>query len=482
MSRINIVATIGPATANKESLLQLRTAGMSVVRLNGSHADLAWHEKTIRLVHEILPEIPILLDIPGRKIRTAQLAHHPSFKKGQTLVLTTDTSHDGSVKVPVNFPSLHEFLSPGLEILADDGTLSFTVVRVEGRDIICRANVDGILRSRKGINIPKVPLGDQLITPRDREMVEFARANAIDFIGVSFVESAAHVDAIRTLTPNGWPRIVAKVENQRGLENVIEIAAVADAIMIDRGDLSVETTLENMAVLQKQILKTANAAGRPVIVATEMLHTMINNPFPTKAEVSDITNAVLDGCAATMLSGETAIGDFPVEAVSIMRRIADVASSHRQSELDDSSTRSNVTVPQAIEDAIALICRNLAVTKIVAVTISGYAARMIAARQPRQPILAVSNDARAARSFNLLPGTEGIFFDIPFSRSSTDHIVACMEELWRRGKISDRDLVLVTAVGYPQSGNRMNLIQTHHVRDLIDALGWQRSVQSSSAE
>jgi pyruvate kinase len=233
-----------------------------------------------------------------------------------------------------------------------------------------------------------------------------------------------------------------------------------------------------MAVFQKQILMTAQAAGRPVIVATEMLHTKIGNSFPTKAEVSDITNAVLDGCAATMLSGETAIGKFPEQAVSIMRRIADAASTHQQNKLDGFPVRSSATVPQAIEDAIALICRNLAVTKIVAVTISGYAARMIAARQPRQPILAVSNDARAARGFNLLPGTEGIFIDIPFPRSSTDHIVQCMKELWLRGKLDEDDLVLVTAVGYPRSGNRMNLIQTHNVRDLIETLGWRESSAS----
>ena len=181
---------------------------------------------------------------------------------------------------------------------------------------------------------------------------------------------------------------------------------------------------------------------------------------------------MLDGAAALMLSGETAVGRFPVQAVTMVRRVADTVSAHLQASLDSQHGISASSVPQAMGKAIALICRNLAVTKIVAVTISGYAARMVAAQMPRQPILAVSNDQAAARSFNLFPGTEGVYVDIPFSRVSTDHIPACLEALWRRGKLVDEDLILVTAVGYPKSGNRMNLIETHKVGDLRDSLGW----------
>jgi pyruvate kinase len=242
--------------------------------------------------------------------------------------------------------------------------------------------------------------------------------------------------------------------------------------MIDRGDLAVETSLHSIALMQKRILAAAHEGNKPAIVATEMLHSMILTPFPTKAEVTDITNAVLDGAAAVMLSGETAIGNFPVEAVSTMRQIADEASAHLQARLDHDDNGGAFSVPEAIGDAIALVCRRLPVTKIVAVTISGYAARTLAARMPRQPILAVSNDAAAARSFELLPGTQGVHVDIPFVRTSTDHIPKCLEALWRSGKLTDDDLVLVTSVGYPRSGNRMNLIQTHNVADLRESLGW----------
>ena len=374
---------------------------MGIARLNGSHADLDWHARTIRLLCETAPGVPVLLDIPGRKIRTANLAHEPSFDTGATIVLTTDTAHDGREKVPVNSDTLHADLRPGDTILADDGTLRFTVLRVDGRDIHCRAETSGTLRSRKGINVPHVKLQSQLVTAHDRQMIEFARVSGVDFVGISFVDSAEHVNAIRALTDGGWPRIVAKIENQGGLDRVEEIVEATDAVMIDRGDLSVETNPESLSLFQKRIIAVAREHGRPVIVATEMLHTMIANPFPTKAEISDITNAVLDGCAATMLSGETAIGDHPVEAVSVMRRVATVAEEFVQSELDARPEQARRSVPQAVGDAIAMICRTLPVTRIVAITKSGYAARTIAARRPRQPILAVSNDEHAARSFNL---------------------------------------------------------------------------------
>lgn len=472
MSRVRIVATIGPATNNANALRALAQAGMNVVRLNGSHSDLDWHRATIALLRQTLPDVPILLDIPGRKIRTVGLKHEPSFAVGDIVTLTTEPDHDGSKKVPVNYDRLHEDLKAGNTILADDGTLRFTVVELRGRDILCRAETPGTLRSRKGINVPYVKLNTALVTDRDRKMVGFARETGVDFIGISFVESAAHVEAIRELSGQDGPRIVSKVENQGGLDHMEEIMAATDAAMIDRGDLSVETNLQSLTLFQKRIIDAARAAGKPVIVATEMLHTMIENDFPTKAEVSDITNAVLDGTAALMLSGETAVGKHPVAAVTLMRQVANEAERYLQGRLDDADAKSSV--PRAMEDAIALICRTLPITKIVAVTRSGYAARSVAARQVRQPIIAVSNDARAARSFNILAGVTGEHVDIPFPRTSTDHIVTCLETLWRRGRLTADDLVLVTAVGYPKSGNRMNLIQTHAVSDLIETLGWKR--------
>jgi len=472
MNRTKIVCTIGPVSNTPEMLQKLIDAGMSVARLNGSHADLDWHRETIATLRAVTPDTPILLDIPGRKIRTIQLDIEPEFKTGDTLILTTDTNHDGSQKVPVNNVSLHEKLSSGNTVFADDGTLRFTVIEIDGQDIICRAECDGTLRSRKGINVPFVDLGGALVTDRDRAMMKFAIETEVDYVGISFVESAHHIEMIRALTRDNSPLIVSKVENRGGLDNLEEIAEATDAIMIDRGDLSVETDLHNVALYQKTIIEAARYHGKPVIVATEMLHTMITNPFPTKAEVSDITNAVLDGCAATMLSGETAMGDFPIEVTKTMREVCDAATQYSQHNVVLSPVRDGITVPQATEDSVALVCRELPITKIVAITRSGFAARMIAARNPKQEILAVVDNERTARAVNLLAGTTGIFVDIHFPKDDLGHIGKCLEKLWNMGHIKQDDMILVTMVTFPKSGNRMNMIATYLVSDLMESLGW----------
>ena len=473
MSKVKIVATIGPATNTPEAVRELFDAGMSMARLNGAHADCEWHGATIDLLREVLPDLPILIDIPGRKIRTGHVVHEKTFEIGEHIILTTEEGHDGLEKVPVTYAGLHKDLAKGNVVLADDGTLRFTVIDVVDCDVICRAETSGTLKRAKGINLPGLALRTALLSDRDREMINFACEKMVDFVGISFVESEKHVESIRKLIDGRGPQIIAKVENQPAVDNLTEILEVSDGIMIDRGDLTAETGLEGMALMQKQIIAGAREFNKPVIVATEMMHTMIENPFPTKAEVSDVSNTVLDGASALMLSGETAIGGFAVQAVATMRRIANAVEEHsdRMSNQEKANNASNV--PEGMREAIAMLCRSLPITKVVAITISGFAARMVAASMPQQEILAVSNSRLAARAFNLIRGTKGIYVDIPFSRESTDHIPACLQELWRQGELADDDLVLVTAVGYPRSGNRMNMIETHKVADLKDNLGWE---------
>jgi len=474
MNRVKIIATIGPCTEGAAALRELHRAGMDVARLNGSHADLAWHARTIAALRETLPEVPVLLDLPGSKIRTANLACERPVAAGERVVLTVDRAYRGRDKVLVDHPDLQESLSVGDVLLVDDGSLRLTVKELAGLDVCCQAENAAVLRSRKGIQMQGVPLRGDFLSARDKQLLSFACEQKADYVGLSFVEAAAQVEAVRVLVGKDGPGLVAKIETQGAMDHLEDIVRVSDALMIDRGDLSVETNLEHIALLQKAILAKAGQAARPVIVATQMLHSMIDNPVPTKAEVSDITNAVLEGAAALMLSAETAMGRFPVEAVSLMRRVADAASEHLQEQIRRENGHKADSIPQAIADAIALICRRLEITKVVVITISGYAGRMIAARMPDQPILAVSNDPQAARSFNLYRGTKGIYVNARFSRNSMEHVPQVLETLWRRGELLDEDLVLVTTVGYPKSGNRMNLIETHRVADLRDNLGWRR--------
>ena len=274
------------------------------------------------MIKKTLPSCPILLDIPGKKIRTAKLKYEPNFKIDDILILTTEIGHTGKKKISLTNLQLHLFLKKGDIVFADDGTLKFTVVKVIKKDIYIKAHVAGCLRSSKGINVPHVNISGNLVTSRDKKMIDFAKKNKVDFIGLSFIESESHLKKIRNLIKGDIPKLVAKVENQKGLDNLVNIIINSDCIMIDRGDLSTETSIETLALNQKKIIKTCLDNSVPVIVATELLDNMIENPYPTKAEVLDIFNSVSDGATATMLSGETAVGKFPISAIKVMNKIA----------------------------------------------------------------------------------------------------------------------------------------------------------------
>ncbi|MBM3115694.1 pyruvate kinase [Jeongeupia naejangsanensis] len=471
MSKTSVVATIGPVSNNPATLSALRQAGMTVARLNGSHGTLDWHAATIQLLRETVPDVPVLLDIPGRKIRTTQLRVEPSFLAGDIVILTTDTSHDGSQKVPVNYDVFHEKLRTGVRVYADDGTLSFIVDRIDGRDVHLRAENAGTLKSRKGINVPEIDLGQHLVTQRDRDMIDFARQHGVDFVGISFVESAAHVEAIRGLIAGNTPQIVAKVENQGGLDHLEEIAQATDIIMIDRGDLSVETSVDHVSLYQKRIIAAARTHGKPVIVATELLHSMIENPLPTKAEISDVTNAVIDGATAVMLSGETAVGKFPVEAVARLRSIVTLAESHQQ------QRAGNAYAPADLRAATQALATTLPITKVVVLSRTGYAARLVAMAGIPQPIFIVGSDPALARAWQLLPGSVGIHLpalQVGSERAST----IALQALWQQGLLDEQDIVLVAQAASDNALSSLNQLHTVQIGQLATEQGWRATVEA----
>jgi pyruvate kinase len=471
MSLVKIVATIGPACLDDGILSAFVQAGMGIARLNGAHGDHPWHRKAVAQLRQAVPDIPILLDIPGVKVRIGPLTADRVLQVGERVLLTTRTAPEAGV-IPLTQFDVHRHVEAGLELTFDDSNLLVRVVDIINQEIVCETIRAGSISMGKGVHSPGVRLADFVVSNRDKALLSLAGELKIDYVGLSYVDDASQVEAIRALVGPTGPKIISKIETQLGLANLDQIIGVSDALMIDRGDLSMETTYESVAISQKQIIAEANRAACPVIVATQMLHSMIENPFPTKAEVADITAAVLDGASALMLSGETAVGAYPQDAIAVMKKVASVAASFQQSLLDQGASTGTTEVPNAISEAISLICRRLPVTKIIAITKSGYAARVQASFLPRQPIIAVSNDPQAARRFNLLRGVSGVHVDVPFSKTSTDHIPACLEALWRRGLLVEDDLIVVTAVTYPKSGNRMNMIQTHVVSDLRESLAW----------
>ena len=470
--RTKIVATIGPSTANIKKLTLMYKAGMSIARLNGSHNNLEWHARTINLIKETLPELPILLDIPGKKIRTAILSYEPEFDIGDKLILTTERGYDGKKKVSLTSSTLHKYLKKNDLIFADDGTLRFVVLKVLAQDIFVRAKTKGVLKSSKGINVPHVDIEGDLITKKDKEMISFSKKTKIDYIGISFVESAKHIKKIRSLINKKTPKIVAKVENKNGLINIDEIIKETDVIMIDRGDLSTETNIESLAINQKFIINKSIQHAKPVIVATEMLDNMITNSYPTKAEVLDISNSILDGATATMLSGETAVGKYPVEAIRVMSNISNSSIKFKDNLQPDINHKNDSDV-YGTAKAIRNICLSLPVTKIIAITVSGFAARIISSQLLFQPIIAITNNKETARLTNLFAGTKGVYFDTEFYKNSLDHIPKCLFHLWKQKYIQPKDMLLITALAYPGSGRRMNLIQTLYVKDLIKTFSWK---------
>mgnify|MGYP002631555429 CR=1 FL=1 len=451
----------------------MRNAGMGVARLNGSHSNYAWHANAITMLREAVPEVPILLDLPGRKVRMRHVEVPLAIVASEQIVLTSDTSYEGTGKIVIDEPNMAAAVSVGDRISLDDGRLLVTIVEINGNEIIGRAESAGLLQGAKGVHIPGLRQHKEFLSDADRNLIAFAKEHDVDFVGLSFVDSKDEVLYARDIAGESGPGLVAKIETQGAMDDLRGILSVADAIMIDRGDLSVETNMEQVALFQKQILAEAKLASCPAIVATELLHSMTHDMVPTKAEVSDMTNSVLDQASALMLSGETAIGEYPLEAITVMRAVADGASAFLENSARLSGNNSTTTVPEAMAEAIELLCRRLPINKIVAVTISGFAARIAASHMPHQPVLAITNNPRMARRFNLYPGTTGYYIDIPFSRLSMDHVPECLKRLWQSGDLLDEEMILVTAVGYPTSGNRMNLIETHVVSDLKKALHWE---------
>jgi len=283
MNKTKIVCTIGPNVLTSDALLRLARAGMSIARLNGSHANLDWHENAIKIIQETLPHIPILLDLPGKKVRTLDNQAEREFILGQTLIFSGIEREDGALRIIVSDREFERRVSVGDIFFADDGSLSFKVEKIIESDVFATALIPGKLKNKKGINTPESKIRSNGIPAKDLLLIELAKSNLVDFVGLSFIDTSEEVYHYREYIGGRTHKVVAKIESRDGLKNLLEIAKASDAILIDRGDLSVETQLFDLALKQKYIISAASRFGKPVIVATEMLHTMTDNSVPTKS-------------------------------------------------------------------------------------------------------------------------------------------------------------------------------------------------------
>lgn len=451
--KTKIICTLGPSTEKKEILRDMVLAGMNVARLNFSHQTHEEHLERIKALGEIREElnlpIALLADTKGPEVRLGMLSPNKiMLKAGQLFTLTTDEIVGNDKKASISFEGLPKDVSKGNVILIDDGLIEMRVESLNDTDIVCRVINDGEISSRKGVNIPEVELSMPYISSKDRSDIRFAVENGFDFIAASFTRSAQDIMLIRDeldrLGSNDI-KIIAKIENAQGVENIDEIIAVVDGIMVARGDLGVEIALEEIPVIQKMLIKKAYKEGKQVITATQMLESMMHNPRPTRAETNDVANAIYDGTSAIMLSGETAAGQYPVESVKTMARIA------RRAERDiDYKKRFHLrmeidlyNVTNAISHATCSAAHDLSAAAVITVTKSGETAKMISKFRPDCPIIGCSTSEKVVRQMNLSWGVSPILVD---EKTSSDELFAhAVEMAVKADLLKDGDLVVITA-------------------------------------
>ena len=410
MRRTKIVATLGPATDAPEVLDALLAAGVDVVRLNAAHSDTDELNTRLRAVKwaaaKVGRHIGILVDLPGPKIRIGEVAPGTVLAAGDAFTLTAEECVGDASRACVTYPGMAGDLSAGDRVLIDDGRVELEVERVEGPAMMTRVVTGGPLLSHKGVNVPGVTLGVDAITDVDRKAVAWACEAGVDFLGQSFVRSAQDVANLRALMTCDIA-IVAKIEKHEAVAALDEIIDVVDAVMVARGDLGVETSPEEVPVIQRRIIAAARAAGKPVVIATQMLESMTNAPRPTRAEASDVANAIFGRVDAVMLSGETAVGDYPVVVVETMARIATAAERDIQGEARDGHGATS-DVQEAVSAAVCDLATDLHLAAVVPVTQSGATAFAVARHRPDVPIVAVTPASGVARHLALLWGTSAI--------------------------------------------------------------------------
>ncbi|MDC7238901.1 MAG: pyruvate kinase [Spirochaetales bacterium] len=411
-SRTKIIGTIGPACRDPEVLQKMIEAGLNVARINCSHGEPEELLELIDYVNKTSDKLdcplPILADLSGPKIRLGVLPGDIPVKKDEILTLCSDPGNKDTSKFTAGYPGLADDLSPGHRILVDDGLIELRVVRVESPDIVCRVMNDGILKSRKGINLPGVPISLSALTPKDRRDVEALVNTKIDYIALSFVRRGEDIRELRELLKQHGCHlpIVAKVEKPEAMDDLQSIVEEADIIMVARGDLGVEIPAEDVPVAQKRIISLCNSENKPVITATQMLDSMITNPRPTRAEASDVANAVFDGTDAVMLSGETSVGQYPVDAVRTMKQIVKTAEINMtQERVVFLRRKENLKSQEALICHAACVMAEQAEAKhMIAITQSGRTAQLLSQYRTSIPVLAFTQSERTIRYLGIVWG------------------------------------------------------------------------------
>ncbi|MDE5412328.1 pyruvate kinase [Alkalihalobacterium chitinilyticum] len=475
MRKTKIVCTIGPASETVEKLVSLMEAGMNVARLNFSHGDFEEHGARIKNIREAAEitgkNVAILLDTKGPEIRTQTVeGGSVELKQGQELVISMEEVVGNASKISITYPGLIHDVHPGSKILLDDGLIGLEVIEVGTNDIRTKVLNTGTLKNKKGVNVPNVSVNLPAITEKDAEDIKFGVEQGVDFIAASFVRRASDVLEMKELLEKynaSDIHIIPKIENQEGVDNIDEILQIADGLMVARGDLGVEIPAEEVPLVQKELIKKCNAVAKPVITATQMLDSMQRNPRPTRAEASDVANAIFDGTDAIMLSGETAAGDYPVESVQTMHTIAqrtEEALNYKEM-LSKRIKDTRVTITSAISQSVSHTAYNLNASAILTATESGYTAKVTAKYRPKAPVIAVTSSEKVLRRLALV---WGVVPQLGREASTTDEMLdITVQAAMDSGYVKHGDLVVITA-GVPvgETGTT-NLLKVHVIGEVV---------------
>lgn len=469
MRKTKIVCTLGPSTDKEEVLRQLMLEGMAVARMNFSHGSHEEQKARLDAVKRLRKELDLpvaaLLDTKGPEIRIGEVEGGKlELKAGQTFTLTDEEIMGTAEKVSITYKALYQDVCPGDSILIDDGLIGMEVLRIEGKEIVCQVKNGGFISNRKGVNVPGVELRMPFVSQKDFEDIVFAAEQGFDYIAASFTRTAEDILELRRILQghNGEGiRIIAKIENMQGVENCAAILRVADGIMIARGDMGVEIPLEEVPVIQKKLILKSLEIGKPVITATQMLDSMMKNPRPTRAEATDVANAIYDGTSAIMLSGETAAGMYPVEAVKTMVKIAARAEQDidYRARFKRRENMNNPDITNAISHATCTTADDLNAAAIITVTKSGVTAKMISRYRPPCPIIGCTTYKNVCRQLNLSWGIIPLLIE---EQQDPEELFAHAVQAARSaGLVQDGDVVVLTAgvpLGIPGKTNMIRAI------------------------
>jgi pyruvate kinase len=475
-NKTKIVCTIGPASESPDVLERMIRAGMNVARLNFSHGDFETHKTVIGGIREsaraVGRRVAIMADLPGPKMRIGQLSREPvELKPGNTFTLTTEEIVGDSERASVTFARLPRAVKAGDALFLNDGFIQLEVVGVAGNEVHCRVVVGGELRSRKGLNLPGIDLGVGAFTERDQACLKFALENGVDAVCQSFVETAADIEAVHNAATalGHHPFVIAKIERAGALAHIDEILRATDGVMIARGDLGVETPIEQMAVIQKSLMRKANLLGKPAITATQMLESMVEHRRPTRAEATDVANAILDGTDAVMLSEESAMGKFPVEATAMLAKIAAATEPHRQRDhvgetLQTCGDDNNASLVDLIALSVQNALERISAAAVIVPTVSGRTARSISRFKIPVWITAVSPEEATCQTLQF---SYGVF---PVHEPNTPEDWSLFAKQWLHEQQIAGDLVVLTEGPSPKNPG------ANHRMEIMD-LGRLRRVQ-----